>query len=115
MGASKSEVPYDPDSRMVQCVPAFTSGPKRDRRCHNIKARFQAASWEGLQDGSRRPYRLARQIPTVQKQALREARSELEAAAPLAAQGDDCARTAACMTDLTIAATMNGFPPSGVV
>lgn len=44
-------------------------------------ARFQTDSWEGLHDQSRCPHRLARQTSAAHKQAICEARSELEAEA----------------------------------
>jgi transposase InsO family protein len=45
------------------------------------RKRYQLAGWDGLQDSSRRPYRLARQTPVAHQQAIRKARSELEAEA----------------------------------
>jgi len=45
------------------------------------RKRYQTESWYGLKDRSRRPYRLARQTTEVHQQAIRKARSELEAEA----------------------------------
>ncbi len=48
------------------------------RKC---RKRYQTEGWEGLKDRSRRPHRLARQTTEANKQAIRKARSELEAEA----------------------------------
>lgn len=45
------------------------------------RVRFQAHGWEGLQDASKRPHHLAHQLKEEQRQAIRQARSELEAEA----------------------------------
>jgi transposase InsO family protein len=45
------------------------------------RKRYQLAGWEGLIEGSRRPHRLARQTTAANQQAIRKARSELEAEA----------------------------------
>jgi len=58
-----------------------TSLGRSDRWVRKWWARFQAEGWEGLHDHSRCPHRLARQTPAAQKQAICEARSELEAEA----------------------------------
>lgn len=45
------------------------------------RKRYQTESWEGLKDRSRRPHRIANETPEATKQAIRKARSELEAEA----------------------------------
>jgi transposase InsO family protein len=54
---------------------------RSERWVRKWRARFRAEGWAGLKDRSRRPHRLVRQTPEAQKQAIREARSELEAEA----------------------------------
>jgi transposase InsO family protein len=48
------------------------------RKC---RKRYQAEGWDGLKDRSRCPHRFARQTTEANKQAIRKARSELEAEA----------------------------------
>jgi transposase InsO family protein len=45
------------------------------------RKRYQTEGWDGLKDRSRRPHHLARQTTEANKQAIRKARSELEAEA----------------------------------
>ncbi len=45
------------------------------------RRRFEQEGWKGLKSRSRRPHRLARQLPDKVRQAIRETRSELEAEA----------------------------------
>lgn len=45
------------------------------------RKRYQAESWDGLKERSRRPQHFTRQTTEVHKQAIRKARSELEAEA----------------------------------
>ena len=45
------------------------------------RKRYQLEGWDGLKDRLRRPPRLARQTTGANKQAIRKARSELEAEA----------------------------------
>ncbi len=45
------------------------------------RARFAAEGWTGLRGRSRRPHRLARQLPEAHRQAICQVRSELEAQA----------------------------------
>ncbi len=48
---------------------------------YKCRQRYQEAGWEGLKSRSRRPHTLARRLPAHVRQAVREARSELEAEA----------------------------------
>ena len=43
--------------------------------------RYQAEGWAGLKDRSRRPHKIVRQTTEANQQAIRKARSELEAEA----------------------------------
>ena len=52
--------------------------PRWVRKC---RKRYQTEGWDGLKDRSRRPHRFARQTTAENKQAIRKARSELEAEA----------------------------------
>lgn len=45
------------------------------------RKRYQAEGWDGLKDRSRRPHKIVRQTPEANQQAIRKARSELEAEA----------------------------------
>jgi transposase InsO family protein len=45
------------------------------------RERYQAEGWDGLKDRSRRPHNIVKQTPESNQQAIREARSELEAEA----------------------------------
>jgi transposase len=45
------------------------------------RERYQAEGWDGLKDRSRRPHVIVKQTPKSNQQAIREARSELEAEA----------------------------------
>lgn len=45
------------------------------------RKRYQTEGWDGLKDRSRRPHKIVRQTPEANQQAIRQARSELEAEA----------------------------------
>lgn len=52
--------------------------PRWVRKC---RKRYQTEGWDGLKERSRRPHHFARQTTEANKQAIRKARSELEAEA----------------------------------
>lgn len=54
---------------------------RSDRWVRKWASHFRATGWAGLQSRSRRPKRLAKQLSEEHRQAIREARSELEAEA----------------------------------
>ena len=54
---------------------------RSERWVRKWRRRFEEEGWEGLKSRSRRPHRLARQLPDEVRQAILEARSELEAEA----------------------------------
>ena len=63
----------------VKAVAAELS--KSTRWVRKWRKRYQTEGWEGLKDRSRRPHKIVRQTPEAHQQAIREARSELEAEA----------------------------------
>ena len=68
--------------RAGQSVKAVAVALHRSERwVRKWRSRFKLEGWDGLQDRSRRPHRLARQTTEAQKQAICKARSELEAEA----------------------------------
>lgn len=54
---------------------------KSTRWVRKWRKRFQTEEWQGLQDRSRRPHKIARQTSAEMKEEIRKARSELEAEA----------------------------------
>ena len=54
---------------------------RSERWVRKWRARYEAEGWAGLQDRSRRPHHSPRRMTEAQKQAIRTARSELEAEA----------------------------------
>jgi len=60
---------------------------RSERWVRKWRARYEAEGWEGLEDRSRRPHHIARQITEEQKQAICKARSELEAEAASSGPG----------------------------
>ena len=54
---------------------------RSERWVRKWRARFAAEGWAGLRDRSRRPHRLARQLPEAHRQVICQVRSELEARA----------------------------------
>lgn len=54
---------------------------RSERWVRKWRRRFEEEGWEGLKSRSRRPHRLARQLPPSVRQAILETRSELEAQA----------------------------------
>ena len=54
---------------------------RSERWVRKWRTRFRQEGWAGLQSRSRRPKRLARQLPAHHRQAIRAARSQLEAEA----------------------------------
>lgn len=68
--------------RTGQSVKAVAQELRRSTRwVRKCRQRYETEGWEGLKDRSRRPHQYALQTTEAQKQAIRKARSELEAAA----------------------------------